>query len=359
MLTLVDPRQRESVDARAELAEHSGQQRQRRGENEDDRDHDPQCHRAERRRGHEHHGGQRDEHRDAAEEDRLAGGVHRLPDGVGDRFVLAEERAAEAVDDEERVVDPEGEREHEGEIHRPDRDVEQLGADIERPGGGDESGDRQQQRQTGRDERAEGEHEDDERHRPGDELALHHGRAIGRVEVGPHAAGTGERHLHAVALEFVELGLEVVGGTDHRVGVGSRRALDDRGVAVTRDRRSGLGGDHRAHARIGLQRGRGLRHALLECRVGDCGGIRVHHDPERARGEALEVAIDCLARRDGLRAARLPSGSGERRLHLGREHAKADDDDEPDEADDPDVARRPAAQAPDGAELGHQLPAAG
>ena len=38
----------------------------------------------------------------------------------------AEEGAAEAVDDEERVVDPEREREHEREVHRPDRDLEAV-----------------------------------------------------------------------------------------------------------------------------------------------------------------------------------------------------------------------------------------
>ena len=35
----------------------------------------------------------------------------------------AEEGGAEAVDDEEGVVDPEREREHQREVHRPDRDV--------------------------------------------------------------------------------------------------------------------------------------------------------------------------------------------------------------------------------------------
>ena len=79
-----------------------------------------------------------------------------------------------------------------------------------------------------------------ERDRPGDQLGLHHRRAVGRVEVRPHARRAGQRDLHAVALQPVQLGLEVVGGADHRVGVRRGAGLDDRGVAVARDRRAGL-----------------------------------------------------------------------------------------------------------------------
>ena len=52
--------------------------------------------------------------------------------------------------------------------------------------------DRQHQRQPGGDERAEGEHEDRQRHRPGEELRLHHRRAVGGVEVRPHAGRAGQ-----------------------------------------------------------------------------------------------------------------------------------------------------------------------
>ena len=95
MLAVVDPGQRELVDLGAELAEHGGQQRQRRGQDEDDREHDPDGHRAEGGAVDEHHRGQRDQHGQAAEQDGLAGGVHRLLDGVDAVLVLAEERAAE------------------------------------------------------------------------------------------------------------------------------------------------------------------------------------------------------------------------------------------------------------------------
>ena len=60
------------------------------------------------------------------EEDGLAGGVHRHRDRVARVELRAEEGAAEAVDDEERVVDPEREREHQREVHRPDRDLEAV-----------------------------------------------------------------------------------------------------------------------------------------------------------------------------------------------------------------------------------------
>ena len=58
----------------------------------------------------------------AAEQDGLAGGVHRHRGRVLGCQARAEEGAAEAVDDEQRVVDAEREREHQREVHRPDRD---------------------------------------------------------------------------------------------------------------------------------------------------------------------------------------------------------------------------------------------
>ena len=82
------------------------------------------------------------------------------------RLLGAEERAAEAHDDEQRVVDAQREREHQREVHRPDRDVQQLRAEVQRPGRGHQAEDRQHQRQPGRDQRAEGQHEDHQRHRP-------------------------------------------------------------------------------------------------------------------------------------------------------------------------------------------------
>ena len=50
----------------------------------------------------------------------LARSVHRLGDRFLGRQPGPEERAAEAIDDEERVVDAEREREHQREVRRPD-----------------------------------------------------------------------------------------------------------------------------------------------------------------------------------------------------------------------------------------------
>ena len=111
----------------------------------------------------------------------------------------AEERAAEPHQDEQRVVDAEREREHEREVHRPDRDVEQLGAEVERAGRGHQAEDREHQRQAGGDQRAERQHEDRHRHRPRDHLGLQHRGLVRLVEVRPHAGGAGEVHVDAVA----------------------------------------------------------------------------------------------------------------------------------------------------------------
>ena len=98
----------------------------------------------------------------------------------------AEEGAAEAHDDEQRVVDAQGEGEHQGEVHRPDRDLEDLRDQEQRPGRRGQAEDREQQRQPGGHQGAEGQHQDRQRDRPADELGAHHRVAVGGVEVGPH-----------------------------------------------------------------------------------------------------------------------------------------------------------------------------
>ena len=64
-------------------------------EDERDREHDPERHRAERRARHEHHRGQRDQDGHAREQHRLAGRVHRERHRVARSCVRAEVRAAE------------------------------------------------------------------------------------------------------------------------------------------------------------------------------------------------------------------------------------------------------------------------
>ena len=132
------------------------------------------------------------------------------------RELRPEEGAAEAVNDEERVVDSERKREHEREIHRPDRDLEAVREQRSRPAEETQAEDGQHQRQPGGDERAEGEHKDRQRHRPGDELGLHHRRAVGVVEVRPHPRRAGQADRDVVRSRRLQLRLQVVGGSDHR-----------------------------------------------------------------------------------------------------------------------------------------------
>ena len=105
VLTGVHPGQRDLVDLRAELREHGREQGQGRREHEDDREHDPEAHRAEGRARDEHHGGQRDQHGQPGEEHGLAGRIHRLgaAASTGSR---SRRRRRGSDDDEQRIVDP-------------------------------------------------------------------------------------------------------------------------------------------------------------------------------------------------------------------------------------------------------------
>ena len=62
------------------------------------------------------HAGQGDPHGGAGEEDRAAGGVHRLLDGGGDLAAVLAVGVAVAGDDEERVVDADAEPDHQREL---------------------------------------------------------------------------------------------------------------------------------------------------------------------------------------------------------------------------------------------------
>ena len=130
----MNPAKRERVHLRPKLREHRRQQRQSGREHEDDADHDPERHRAEGRAWNEHHRRERDQDGGAREQDGLPGRVHRHRDRVARLELRAEEGAAEPVDDEERVVDAEREREHQREVHRPDRDLEPVREQREQPG---------------------------------------------------------------------------------------------------------------------------------------------------------------------------------------------------------------------------------
>ena len=154
------PRERQLVDPGSEPGQHGRQQRQGRREHEDDGEHNPEAHRAERWRGDEHDRGERDQHRDSGEQDGLAGSVHRHGGGIHRREPVAEERAAEAVHNEQRIVDPQRQREHQREVHRPNRDRHDQRAQVQHPGRGSQPDHREHQWQPGRDQRPERQQQD-------------------------------------------------------------------------------------------------------------------------------------------------------------------------------------------------------
>ena len=186
-----------AVDPLAQTRQHRREQRQRRGEHHRHGEPDADRDGAKRRDRDERERQQRGDHGEAAHEDRLARGRHRDRRRVA-RGQPRGERGAEADDDEERVVDAERDREHHREVHRPDRDVGELPEDEQRPARPEQAGHREQQRQAGRDERAEREHQQHERQRPGEQLGLEHRRLVLGVEVRPHRGGSGEADGDAV-----------------------------------------------------------------------------------------------------------------------------------------------------------------
>ena len=139
MLAAVHPGKRQAVDPGSELGEHRGQQRQRRGQHEEDRDDDAQGRRAEGGARHEHHRRERDQHGQPREEDGLAGRVHRRRHRLDGTEPLAEVGAPESNDDEEGVVDAQRKGEHQREVHRPDRDRRDQRSEEEQARGGDQA----------------------------------------------------------------------------------------------------------------------------------------------------------------------------------------------------------------------------
>ncbi len=114
---LLAPRHEHAV---AQRDEECGQQRQRRERDRDDGEDHPQGHRAEHHHGHEEHGCEREHDCEGGEEHRLAGGGQRVLDR-GDRVLAFDPFLSVAADDEQAVVDADGETDHHREVHRPHR----------------------------------------------------------------------------------------------------------------------------------------------------------------------------------------------------------------------------------------------
>ena len=187
VLAGMHPARRERVHLRAEPAQYHGEQRHRCGEHEGDAEHDPERHRAEGGAGDEHHRGEETKTVRTRKEDGFSCGVHRDCDRVAHGELRAEVGAAEAMDDKERVIDPEREREHEREVHCPDRDLEAVCEQREQPGRSEQPEDGQHQRQPGRDERPECDREDRQRDRPGIRAPTSSSPCGSRCEFDPRA----------------------------------------------------------------------------------------------------------------------------------------------------------------------------
>ena len=113
----------------------------------------------------------------------------------------------------------------------------------------------------------------------------------------------------------------------------------------------GCGGETRPHGGIAPQDPLRTGHRLPELGRGRHEVPRVDGDLQRVAAGAGEVAIDLLARLDGLGAVRLPAGAGERRLHPRGEDAETDGDQRPGDEDPSAMLRRQPAEAADRAEV--------
>ena len=173
-------------------------------------------------------------------------------------------------------------------------------SEVEHPGRGDEADDRQHQRQAGCDQRSEREREDHERDRPGEELALHHRRAVGGVEVRPHAGRAGQVDGHRGGAELLQRALEAVGGQHHLLRVARCACGHDRRVPVAADRYAGCWRRDAGDRRIGLDERLDAPRHLGECGVG----------ARCARGSGARSS----GRSRRCRRSASGSGSGQRRI---------------------------------------------
>ena len=339
------------VDSRPEPSEHGWQQRQRGGQDGDDRQHDAEGHGTKCGARHEQDGGQGSEHGEGAEGDGLAGGVHRLGHRGDDAGAVAWldssplQGGSEAHDEEQRVVDPESEGEHQGEVERPDghrghvrREDECAGRD-EQPHHGEHEG------EPGGHQAAERDDQDDHRHRPREHLRAKHGAAIGRVEVGPQRTVAGQGHRNAGSGEPAEGSGQGVGGADHGVGIRGGTGGDDTGPAVRRQRDARLGCDDGGYPGVAVQELRDLGQDRLGGGVGGDRPVVVDdHHLECGGSQTGEVALDDGSGLDRLAGRVLPARTGQGVLDLRGEGAEDDQDGEPQEKHGPEVGRRPSTE---------------
>ena len=263
--------QRPGVHPMAEQAEDGGQEGQREHDRaqDDQRPGDPDGPNG--RRLEQQQAGQADGDGHAAECDGLAGGRHGAFDGVPDGS-SAPQLLAESTDDEQGVIDREGETQHRRDIQDEDAHLDLLGDDVDQ---GEARGDREsrhEQGHPGRHDRGEDEDEHDGDDRQGDDLRLLEILLGLRRGVLRDRPVTGQ--LDRVASGRLDRGPD---GVDHLDGVlVGQVQLDDEvgGIAAladeTRVARLGMA-DDADHIRNGREAGGRGRDGGLEsrgCRIG-------------------------------------------------------------------------------------------
>ncbi len=240
---LVDRLRRAELDLAAVAAEQRGQQRERaehRGEHGQRRGNGRAV---EERDAEQQHAEQRDHDGRAGEQHRAPGGVERVDGGLAD-VLAAPALAAEAVEDQQRVVDPDAEGDHHRQGGGEARDVEHRGRREHDRHGHADAGERHDQRHAHRGQRAEHDDQDEDRHQHADALGCRLLRLLGdldclsaEVDLQPGVGGALGRVDHTLDVGLVEVACLLVErdrGEPDRAVLADRRPAPHRGRARRR-----------------------------------------------------------------------------------------------------------------------------
>jgi hypothetical protein len=223
----LDPRRH----PRAQQAHEGGQQRQRDDHREGDGDRGEDAHHGQERDVGDAQPEQRDEHRQAGEHDRRPRRPHGAAGGL-----LGVEAVAELVavtrQDEQRVVDADGEAEHDRQQRRRRVDVEHAGEQHHQRHGDADARDGGDQRQAGGDQRAEHDGEHHQRDDQADALDDAEVRQLDVVGLAAHTDLAAVGHGRGEGVGDVGDGLQVL---LRRREAEVEAHLDDGGPAVVGD----------------------------------------------------------------------------------------------------------------------------
>ena len=324
-----EERQPPLVHARPEVGEQRWQEGDRGRRDDEHRDRGRERHPVHVREAGQAETEDRDHHGRAGDDHAAPGGGHRLDDRVVG-VLAGVQRAAEAGEDEQRVVDPDPDPDQAGDGRGPVGDVDEVREQEDQPARGDAEPDqRDRQRQAGGDDRAEGDQEDDRGAEEAEALGAR--RALSLVD---HV--TAELDREAVAAVLLGGGdqllalllLHLPAGDGHRQGRGR-----DRAVVGDADRR--VVGD------VLDLRGRGeeVVEPLLDGRVLNP-RLVLPDDVDLLPGVAAELLLGEVAGSLGLRARRVVVGV----VLAGDGGADADRRDERDDPGDDDATTASVGQ---------------